>query len=166
MVVRTSSHSPIFFTHFFRVYRSHGIHMYHSLRSITLPQNLLGERLYRTALALSSSCPDVHPPPLIAVCNLSSPSDKGEPVDETGKSPTIGRPSDFPNEQKEHLQKLVPTYLLLPSKRKNALKKAFFDTAVTEFVVKFSDELSKEEPYNLKELGFVSHFHYCLCSSL
>lgn len=106
------------------------------------------------------------PPPLIAVCNLSSPSDKGEPVDETGKSPTIGRPSDFPDEQKEHLQKLVPTYLLLPSKRKNALKKAFFDTAVTEFVVKFSDELSKEEPYNLKELGFVSHFHYCLCSSL
>lgn len=113
-----------------------------------------------------SSTPSTKSPPLCAVRNLSYTSDNGEPVDATGKPPTIGRPSEFPDEQKDHLQKLVPAYLRLPTKRKNALKKAFFDTALTEFVVKFSDELSKDEPYNLKELGFVSHFHYHLCSSL
>lgn len=162
MEVRTSCHSPIFS---FRPFES--IAVMEFIR--TTPYNLSPPLTSSTAADTTfqpSSAPSTTPPPLYAVCNLSSTSDNVEPVNETGIPPTIGRPSDFSDDQKEHLQKLVPAYLRLPTKRKNPLKKAFFDTALTEFFVKFEDDLSKEGPCNLKELGHVSHFLYCLCCSL
>lgn len=66
-----------------------------------------------------------------------------------------GRPvMCFTGPQVDFLQSMVPTFLALPTRRKNTLRRTFFATALTEFVIRFADDLGPS--YNVSELTQVS----------
>lgn len=84
------------------------------------------------------------------------PSHKDDVVIIKTVTPTKGRPASFfTEEQTKYLTSLVPTYLALPTQRKNTMRRTFLATTVTQFVIHFAEDLTTS--YNIQELTEVSY---------
>lgn len=92
---------------------------------------------------------DFPPPPRV-------PSYKDDVVIIKTVAPSKGRPASFfSEEQMEYLTSLVPTYVVLPTQRKNTMRRTFLATTVTQFVIRFAEDLTAS--YNIQELTEVSY---------
>lgn len=70
-----------------------------------------------------------------------------------GQAPAKGRPVKFPKEQATYLLDQVPTYLKIPTNRKNDLGVAFFATVITNFLLKFEQELVDQSIPEMSEVS-------------